>query len=224
MVAAATPQDPTSKSTSKTIRAGQAHKRSAILAAARDLFVLDGVERTSMDAVAARASVSKRTVYDYYGDKRGLLLGVVVAAGESLVETLRQAIADHLADDAPIADQAALERALVGFAVQIGETMLGSADYGSTIKLIGDNRAILPELAHHPLNSAPEAALAERIAHFADVGLLDVDDAFLAADHFNALTTLLAMNIRFPDQLSTDATRRTMADGVHAFMRAYGAR
>ena len=78
------------------VRQGQAHKRAAILAAARDLFVGTGVDRTSMDAVAARAGVSKRTVYDYYGDKHGLLLGVVEAAGEGAVATLRELVDRHL--------------------------------------------------------------------------------------------------------------------------------
>lgn len=50
----------------------------AILQAARELFVSDAVERTTLDAVALRAKVSKRTVYDYYGDKRNLVLAVPV--------------------------------------------------------------------------------------------------------------------------------------------------
>ena len=61
----------------KAVREGSATKRAAILATARALFLADGFERTSMDAIAAAAAVSKRTVYDYYGDKRALLLAVV---------------------------------------------------------------------------------------------------------------------------------------------------
>ena len=76
----------------KPLREGQAHKRAAILTAARSLFVESGVERTSMDAVAARAGVSKRTVYDYYGDKHRLLLGVIEDAGESALTTLRESV------------------------------------------------------------------------------------------------------------------------------------
>ncbi len=207
--------------TQKPVRAGLAHKRAAILAAARELFVLNGVERTSMDAVAARAEVSKRTVYDYYGDKRRLLLGVIEAAGESLLDSLRQAIADHLSDPVPIRDPAELERRLEAFAVQLGMSMIAGADYAATIKLITENPALLPELENHPLDAAHQAALTERISHFAKLGLLDTDDPRLASDHFNALTTLLAYNLRFPAQPDPDLIRETMSDGVHAFMRAY---
>ncbi|GAA4180042.1 TetR/AcrR family transcriptional regulator [Gryllotalpicola koreensis] len=208
----------------KPIRDGNAAKRAAILAAARELFVRDGVERTSMDAVATRAGVSKRTVYDYYGDKRGLLLGVIESAGESLVRTLRGALDAHLSDAAEIADVAGLERALVDFAIELGASMIGSSDYAAVLGLISENGAQLAELEDHPLAVAPEEALAERLAHFARAGLLNAPDPRLAADHFNGLTTLLAVNL--PASARNDATRirQVMVDGAHAFMRAYGRR
>src|SRR5215472_5468716 len=52
-------------------------KREAIARAALTLFSSDGYERTSVDAIAAEAGVSKRTVYSYYGDKENLFLSVV---------------------------------------------------------------------------------------------------------------------------------------------------
>jgi TetR/AcrR family transcriptional repressor of mexJK operon len=214
----------TDQTTPRPVREGLAHKRAAILSAARELFVRNGVERTSMDAVAAEAAVSKRTVYDYYGDKHGLLLAVIETAGESLIDTLRRALDEYLSDDAEIGDPAGLERALTDFAVSIGESMLGSSDYTATVRLIAENGALLPELANHPLNVAPEEAVAERLAHFAAVGLLDAEDPRLAADHFNALTTLLAFANPQPGPVDADRVRRIMVDGVHAFMRAYASR
>ena len=216
--------DARTRTSSKPVREGLAHKRAAILAAARELFVTHGVERTSMDAVAAEAGVSKRTVYDYYGDKHGLLLAVVEAAGESLIGTLREAIDEHLSDEADLRSPADLEQALTRFAVSIGESMLGSSDYTATVRLITENGALLPELADHPLNVAPEEAVAERLAHFTSVGLLEAEDPRLAADHFNALTTLLAFGTHQPGPVDTDRVRQIMVDGVHAFMRAYGTR
>jgi TetR/AcrR family transcriptional repressor of mexJK operon len=74
-------------------------------------------------------------------------------------------------------------------------------------------------------SDAPEQAVAERLAHFAGLGLLDVPDPRLAADHFNALTTLLAYsNQPDPALADLDQVRQTMTDGVHAFVRAYAAR
>jgi TetR/AcrR family transcriptional regulator, mexJK operon transcriptional repressor len=47
----------------------------------------------------------------------------------------------------------------------------------------------------------------------------------LAADHFNALTTLLAYNNQpDPARANLDQVRQTMIDGVHAFIRAYAVR
>ncbi|PRY18283.1 TetR/AcrR family transcriptional regulator [Kineococcus rhizosphaerae] len=51
---------------------GRASKREAILAASVELFNSQGYELTSMDAVAARAGVSKTTVYAHFGDKLAL--------------------------------------------------------------------------------------------------------------------------------------------------------
>jgi TetR/AcrR family transcriptional repressor of mexJK operon len=51
---------------------GRASKREAILAASVDLFNTHGYDLTSMDAVAARAGVSKTTVYAHFGDKLAL--------------------------------------------------------------------------------------------------------------------------------------------------------
>ncbi len=48
-------------------------KRDAILHAAGNLFLEHGVERTSMDAVAQRAGVSKQTVYSHFAGKEDLL-------------------------------------------------------------------------------------------------------------------------------------------------------
>jgi AcrR family transcriptional regulator len=56
---------------------GARDKKTLILDAAVELFLDDGFDRTSMDAVAERAGVSKTTVYAHYGDKVGLFRAVV---------------------------------------------------------------------------------------------------------------------------------------------------
>ena len=84
--------------TTKTLREGSTQKRAAILTAARELFLSDGFDRTSVDAVAARAGVSKRTVYDYFGDKQTLLQAVVDGVGLSLITTIGRILHDTLAE------------------------------------------------------------------------------------------------------------------------------
>jgi len=205
----------------KPVRQGQAHKRAAILAAARELLVQTGVERTSMDAIAARAEVSKRTVYDYYGDKRRLLLGVIEEAGEAALATLRSLIERHLSDAAAVNDAVEMERAVTDFAADLGGSLLVSSNYAAAVKLIAENESLLPELEDHPLDEAHAQALAERFAHFAGIGLLEIEDAALAADHFHALTTLRVLNEPLARRTDAEHIRRVMADGAHVFMRAY---
>lgn len=216
----------TVRTADRSPREGSPEKRTAILNAARELFLQDGYDRTSMDAISARAKVSKRTVYDYYGDKRRLLIGVVEAGGEVLMESLRRALDAHLADSVGIQTVPQLEQALQDFALDLGSTVMTSATYVILIDLVRSNYAALePELREHPMSYMPEQALAERLEHYTEQGLLDIEDSRLAADHFNALTTLLAYaSVPGPAYADSHRAQQSMKNGVHAFVRAYGAR
>ncbi|MET0423730.1 MAG: TetR/AcrR family transcriptional regulator [Actinoplanes sp.] len=208
-----------------TIRAGSAVKRTAILAAARDLFVHQGVDRVSMDAVAAQAGVSKRTVYDYFGDKRTLFLAILADASESLNASARQALDTHLPDPAKITSVPQLEQALTALAVELGTTIVGSADYAAAFALVAQQRLQTPATEDDVVTAPVEDALSERFAQLADMGLLETDDPRLATAHFGALTLLLAYNAQ-PNPASADPAqvRQIMIDGVHAFLRAYAKR
>lgn len=52
-------------------------KRKAILDAAKESFQENGVQGTSMDQLAARAQVSKRTVYNHFASKEALVIHLV---------------------------------------------------------------------------------------------------------------------------------------------------
>jgi AcrR family transcriptional regulator len=67
----------TSRGYDSSLRARQAaDRRLALAVAARDLFVERGYPGTTMGAVAARANVSLKTVYNAYTTKAGLLRAV----------------------------------------------------------------------------------------------------------------------------------------------------
>jgi AcrR family transcriptional regulator len=67
----------TSRTYNSSLRAQQAaDRRLALAVAARDLFVEHGYPATTMEAVAARAGVSLKTVYNAYASKSGLLRAV----------------------------------------------------------------------------------------------------------------------------------------------------
>ncbi|WP_323746238.1 TetR/AcrR family transcriptional regulator [Catenulispora pinisilvae] len=207
------------------LSAGSAAKRRAVLAAARDLFVSQGVDRVSMDAVAARAQVSKATVYSHFGDKQRLFRAILADAAESLDAFARQVIGAHLGDGAGITSSARLEEALTETAIDFGIGLVGSIEYSAVWALVAQRRWQDPDADDDVETTAIENAIAERIAHFTELGLLDAEDARRATDHFFALTVLLAFNEQ-PNPLAVDQERlrATMIDGARAFVRAYGAR
>jgi TetR/AcrR family transcriptional regulator, mexJK operon transcriptional repressor len=83
-------------------RADALHLRQRILDVAAELFLAEGYGSTTIEAVAARAGISKRTLYHRFDDKSALLTAVVhhiigqirPAAGVPLIEgaTLRDVL------------------------------------------------------------------------------------------------------------------------------------
>jgi TetR/AcrR family transcriptional repressor of mexJK operon len=199
----------------KTLREGSAQKRAAILTAARELFLSDGFDRTSVDAVSARAGVSKRTVYDYFGDKQTLLKAVVDDISESLLDAVRRTIDGTLAG---LTGPAQLEDAFVGFSMRIVTDMISSAEYTTLIKLLGGE----VHLADPPFADAPEDALAAQLAVLAEAGLLVTPDPRMAADHLIALTFGVVVNrLHAMPVAGDDRVRPLVVEGVRAFLRAY---
>ncbi|WP_145330990.1 TetR/AcrR family transcriptional regulator [Paenibacillus xylanexedens] len=201
----------------KKIRKGSSDKRVKIITAARDLFLSDGFDRSSVDAVAARAGVSKRTVYDYYGDKQNLLIAVVEETSGAVLDMIQQAISEYLSefDD--------LEQALILFCERFVASANGSTDYSALIRLITMEAANLPVSFLENLDNATEEGILRRFAEFGQNGLLHVPDPELATKHFAALTFLLVFNQ--PKQsgaIQNEQTKRIITEGVRAFLRAYG--
>jgi TetR/AcrR family transcriptional repressor of mexJK operon len=203
----------------KILREGSARKRADILTAARALFLEDGFDRTSVDAVSARAGVSKRTVYDYFGDKQNLLASVVKEAGLILLDSIRDAVDENLRDVTDI------EKALTDFALRISTLTIGSVDYLDLMKLLSSELKNLPDgPVDQWLNDAPEQAVAERFAEFSRLGLLDAPDPRLAADHFIALTLGMTVGGFASWRLGEAAAHKAILDGIQVFLRAYAPR
>ena len=69
--------------------------RDAILDAAIDLFVKEGFERTSMDAIALAAGVAKGTLYYHYESKEGIIDAVVERYARAMETRLAAVEADE---------------------------------------------------------------------------------------------------------------------------------
>ncbi|CAL9655086.1 hypothetical protein SUDANB108_06776 [Streptomyces sp. enrichment culture] len=211
--------------TTKTLREGSALKRAAILQAARELFLTDGFDRSSVDAIAARAEVSKRTVYDYFGDKQTLLQAVVDAIGQSLITTIRRTLDETLVELPEDAEDGGLQDALVAFCLRIATDMLGSAEYATLQRLVRAESGHLPHQGYNTMADTPDEAIAERFAALGEAGILDVPDPRLAADQFIALTFGVALDRLGSANAAEDSRVRTLiVEGVRTFLRAYRSR
>jgi AcrR family transcriptional regulator len=87
-------EDPTPK---------QRQRRRVILDAARDLFVANGYDHTSLDMIIARTGGSRRNIYDLFGNKDGLFEAVMRDQLEAVLA--RTHVPDALGDDRPVREQ-----------------------------------------------------------------------------------------------------------------------
>ncbi|TCN50166.1 TetR family transcriptional regulator [Rhodococcus sp. SMB37] len=74
-----------------TKRLPRAVREQQMLDAAVDVFSENGFHDTSMDAIAARASISKPMLYLYYGSKDELFAACISREGQAFVEALKPA-------------------------------------------------------------------------------------------------------------------------------------
>jgi AcrR family transcriptional regulator len=135
-------------------RADALRLRERILATATDLFLAEGYGSTSIEAVAKRAGVSKRTLYDRFDDKPALFTAVVhriiehirpapdvpLIEGETLADILRRLALLILS--AALSPQAiALHRLVNAEAARFPELVRAVASDGATLEatqLIGN--------------------------------------------------------------------------------------
>ena len=68
--------------------------RQRLLDAARELLYVDGIHATGVDALSARAGVSKRTLYREFGTKDGLVAEYLRCFGETGVLPAEDLLAD----------------------------------------------------------------------------------------------------------------------------------
>lgn len=64
-------------------------RQQAILEAATNTFLQHGYEGTTLDMIISQAGGSRRSLYDYFGDKQGLFSAVIRYHADKLVEEVR---------------------------------------------------------------------------------------------------------------------------------------
>lgn len=192
-------------------------KTEKILDAALQTFLESGYGAASVDVITARAGVSKATVYTRFPSKQDMFAAVIERECKACAERM------SLAEVSPAPD---LARALY----RIADTLLD-------IILLPQNLAIqrlviaewprFPELGRVFYESGPLGTL-RNLATFLhsehERGLLRIDDATAAAQHF---ISLLRGDIQIRALLGvgdlSKAARKRVADyAVTAFMRLHG--
>ena len=195
-------------------------KRQAIATAALTLFARDGYERISVDAIAAEAGVSKRTVYSHYGDKENLFLLVL----RDTYDLMRERFAAVV--DRTLSDVDDVEKSLTDCLREVVATVSHSPERSSLLRLVLTELPRFPVLMDLWRNRAILPLLGAPIARLAAAGLLNADDPDQAADHLSALTLGQVNNRSMMGTVPiTDAeTDQIVTSGIRVFLCAYGVR
>lgn len=194
--------------------------RQAILAAALDIFIANGYERTGTDEVAASASVSKRTLYAHFQDKDALI-------GAAIASLITAAEAQGSEELEALRDSSDLDRDLRRFARQHIRDVITPEIMQVRRRLIGEADRF-PELARQWYAAAPaksHATLAGILEFHRERGVLGFEDALIAAEHLNWLILSIPLNRAMFDISAAYEAERYMrhADAaIDVFMAAYG--
>ncbi len=194
--------------------------RAAIVDAAIRCFLEHGYLGTSLDEIAERAQVAKRTIYNVVGGKEALFRAITH-------EAIDHAERYSLEVAAALGDANDVEQALRAAASQLAQVVLGGRVVPLRRLLIGE-AARFPELARDYYRRAPGkvmSSLAVGLAELAERGLLAVADAQTAAEQF-AFLVLGASLDRALFEADGGPPSASLVDdralaGVEVFLRAY---
>lgn len=195
-------------------------KRRAVLDAGAELFLAHGYAGTSMDDIAARAAVSKQTVYKQFASKEALFVEIVRGMTGTAGDEVQREIADLGERDDP-------ERQLHAYAERQLRVVLTPRLMQLRRLVIGE-AGRFPELGRALQEGGPGRAvkgLATAFARWHARGLLDIADAGMAASQFNWLVMGDPVNRAMflgDAAIPGDAElRRQAAEAVRVFLAAY---
>ena len=193
-------------------------KRRDILDAARTAFLERGYDETSMDDVAAKAGVSKPTIYKHFGDKDRLFSATIeaeIADAESNTQALINALptTQDLARDLRRFARAHVADVMQPQLVRMRRRLIGEAER-------------FPDLAATWFRNGPargHSTLAAVFSKLADRGLLSIEDPLVAAEQFNWLA-LIPLNraMFFIDPIGSRELQQAADRAVDVFLSAYG--
>lgn len=197
--------------------------RTAVVDAARTLFLQQGYAGTTMEEIAELAGLTKRTVYNNFADKEALFIQIVedvIAYAEEFARGLRE--------EFPAGITAAnLRGGLKDLGQRLALAIVRPEVVALRRLLIGEAQAF-PELAREYFDRAPGQvieALASGFEHLGQAGLLQVKDARRAATQFAYLVAgePLDRTILVGTPPPKEHIIACAQDGVETFLARYGA-
>lgn len=201
------------------VQSGMPEKRRKILAGAREVFREQGFERASVDVIAARAGVSKATVYNHFADKKALFVASVVEATEELRASLAECV------ECPAGG---VEQALQAMGERVMALWLTPSVAALYRQAIAET-ARLPEIGRmvYEQGTLPlQQAVAAQLLRWHESGALRIDEPGTAAATFIALcqadlvTRMRLGVLEYPVEAEV---RETVRRAVRTFVRAHSA-
>lgn len=189
-------------------------KERRILDAALQVFSSTGYSASSMDAIAAAASVSKPTLYDYFGSKEQLFAAVLLQKRDEMLEVFATPLSGAMVKD------------LHSFAWLYADTVM-RPDMLSLARLIISEAQRFPEIGRAYQTSGPDRVLggiADYLLAQRAAGRLVFEDVELAAQDLWGLILSAPRTQAFymPENLPGSADlARHIHNGLRVFLRAY---
>ena len=199
-----------------------AAKRQAIIEAATATFLGQGYLGASMDAIAAAAHVSKRTVYDHFGSKENLFTTIILGTVDRILDALFHDVAPDFTGSADLeANLRDLARRYIKLVMQPRVMQLRRLVIGEA------NR--FPDLGRTWYERGPgrlNHTLAQTLARLAAQGRLrPLPDPLRAAYHLSWLILSTAQNeVMFTgddDRFTAEELECFADEGVRAFLTGY---
>lgn len=194
-------------------------KSAQIVQAAREEFFSAGFAQASIESIAARAGVSKVTVYNRFGSKEELFETAV----QSQCETMREKL-----DFSKVADQD-IRETLINFGLE----MIRFLERDEMIRF---ERHLAVEAENNPdigrlfLNAGPRRlhmSLSDLLAEAVRSGKLDIDDTVAAAEQLAGMIKGLSDLERRMGQPTgkavADQTHKRVTGAVDMFLSRYAA-
>lgn len=196
------------------MRVKSAARRRAIVAAAWEVFKLNGFERTTMSEISEKVGGSKATLYNYFSSKEDLFAAALAQAIKDRADRVLKSM-EHdgdLADRLVSFARGYLESRLAPEMIAADRVMIAEADR-SDLSLRLRSEFILPEWAR----------LAAAIRQEMKAGHLRPLDPYQTAMHFRGVieADLVERRLHGDESISPEEVEAAVLSGTEAFLRAY---